>query len=87
MTIDDLYYTCYPTHATQPPRMTPDTVPNEPQTADAAENIPPTATAENAGNMAEKAIEDIPETGSMPESTSTGNTPNNERAAGAESEN
>lgn len=87
MTIDELYYTCYPTHATQPVRMTPDTVPNEPQAADAAENIPQAATAENAGNMAEKAIENIPETGNMPETTTTGNTPNNERAAGAEMEN
>lgn len=84
MTIDDLFYTCYPKHATQPPRMTPDMAP---QAADDAESIPQAATAENAGNMAEKAIEDIPETGSMPETTTTGNTPNNESAAGAESEN
>lgn len=86
MTIDDLFYTCYPKHATQPPRMTPDTVPNEPQAADAAESIPQTATAENAGNMAEKAIENIPETGIMPETTTTGSTPNNESANGAEME-
>lgn len=84
MTIDDLFYTCYPKHATQPPRMTPDTTP---QAADEAEKIPQAATAENAGSMAEKAIEDIPETGTMPETTTTGNTPNNESAAGAESEN
>ena len=83
MTIDDLFYTCYPKHATQPPRMTPDTAP---QAADDAEKIPQAATVENAGNMAEKAIEDIPETGSMPETTTTGNTPNNESAAGAEME-
>ena len=84
MTIDDLFNTCYPTHATQPTRVTPDTVP---QAADVAENIPQAAIAENAGNMAEKAIENIPETGSMPETTTTGNTPNNESAAGVEMEN
>ena len=87
MTIDDLYYTCYSTHATQPTRMTPDVAPHEQQATDAAESIPQAATAENAGNMAEKVIEDIPETGNMPETTTTGNTPNNESAAGAESEN
>jgi len=56
MTIDDLYATCYPVHATEPPRMTVDT-PKK------AEEVKPEQTAENAGEVAEQAIENInPET-------------------------
>ena len=71
MTIDDLYATCYPTHATEPTRMTVDT-PKK------AEEIKPDQTAENAGEVAEKAIEDIkPDAGEQPAETSTqGSTPN-----------
>lgn len=71
MTIDDLYNTCYPEHATEPTRMTPD-VPKK------AEEVKPEQTAEKAGEVAEKAIENItPETKEQ-DSTSTNN-------AGAES--
>lgn len=71
MTIDDLYYTCYPKHATQPARMTVDTV-------KPAEEIKPEQTAESAGEMAEKAIEDIkPDAGEQPaETTNTDSTSN-----------
>ena len=67
MTIDDLYNTCYPTHATEPPRMTVD-APKK------AEEVKPEQTAENAGEVAEQAIENIqPETNEQ-DNTSTNNT-------------
>ena len=69
MTINDLYETCSPKHATEPTRMTVDTV-------KPAEEIKPEQTAESAGEMAEKAIEDIkPDAGEQPaETTNTDNT-------------
>lgn len=74
MTIDDLYATCYPVHATEPPRMTID-VPKK------AEEVKPEQTAENAGEVAEKAIENIqPEAGEQPAET-TGNMPTNNTSA------
>lgn len=71
MTIDDLYATCYPVHATEPPRMTVD-APKK------AEEIKPEQTAENAGEVAEQAIENIkPDAGEQPaETTTQGNMPN-----------
>lgn len=70
MTIDDLYATCYPVHATEPPRMTVD-VPKK------AEEVKPEQTAENAGEVAEQAIENIkPDAGEQPAETTQGNMPN-----------
>ncbi len=71
MTIDDLFYTCYPTHATEPTRMTV-------ATPKKAEEVKPEQTAENAGEVAEQAIENIkPDAGEQPAETSTqGSTPN-----------
>lgn len=71
MTIDDLYATCYPVHATQPPRMTVE----QPKRA---EEVKPEQTAENAGEVAEQAIENIkPDAGEQPaETTTQGSTPN-----------
>lgn len=74
MTIDDLYYTCYPTHATEPTRMTVDT-PKK------AEEVKPEQTAENAGEVAEQAIENI-----QPETTEQDSTSNNTSAVSTESE-
>ena len=74
MTIDDLYATCYPVHATEPTRMTVD----QPKKA---EEVKPEQTAEKAGEMAEKTIENIkPDAGEQPakiteaDNTSTNNT-------------
>ena len=82
MTIDDLYYTCYPTHATQPARLTVDT-PKK------AEEVTPEQTAENAGEVAEVAIENIQPETTEQDNTSTNNTSaectegvNNEETAG-----
>ena len=69
MTIDDLYATCYPQHATQPPRMTVD-APKK------AEEVKPEQTAENAGEVAEQAIENI-----QPETNEQDNTSNNNTSA------
>ena len=71
MTIDDLYATCYPTHATEPTRMTVE-MPKK------AEEVKPDQTAEKAGEMAEKTIENIkPDAGDQPaETTTQGNMPN-----------
>lgn len=75
MTIDDLYATCYPVHATEPTRMTVD-VPKK------AEEVKPEQTAENAGEVAEKAIENI-----QPETTDQViTTTNNTSAVSTESE-
>lgn len=74
MTIDDLFYTCYPTHATEPPRMTVD-APKK------AEEVKPEQTAENAGEVAEQAIENI-----TPETTEQVNTTTNTSAVSTESE-
>lgn len=75
MTIDDLYATCYPVHATEPPRMTPE-VPKK------AEEVKPEQTAENAGEVAEQTIENI-----QPETTEQVNTTtNNTSAVSTESE-
>ena len=74
MTIDDLYATCYPTHATEPTRMTVE-MPKK------AEEVKPEQTAENAGEVAEKAIENI-----QPETTEQDNTSNNTSAESTESE-
>lgn len=81
MTIDDLYATCYPTHATEPTRMTVDT-PKK------AEEVKPEQTAENAGEVAEKAIEDIkPDAGEQPaEPTEAVITTTNTSAVSTESE-
>lgn len=77
MTIDDLYATCYPVHATEPPRMTVD-VPKK------ADEVKPEQTAENAGEVAEQAIEKIkPDAGEQPAET-TGNMPTNTSAEGTE---
>lgn len=72
MTLDDLYATCYPVHATEPTRMTVD-VPKK------AEEVNPEQTAENAGEVAEQAIENI-----QPETTEQVNTTNNTSAEGTE---
>ena len=70
MTIDDLYATCYPVHATEPPRMTVD----QPKKA---EEVKPEQTAEKAGEVAEKAIENIePDAGEQPAETTQGSMPN-----------
>ena len=53
MTIEDLYNTCCPKHATEPTRVTPDI--KQP------EQIKPEQTAETAGEEAEKVIEKMPE--------------------------
>lgn len=74
MTLDDLYATCYPVHATEPTRMTVDT-PKK------AEEVKPEQTAENAGEVAEQAIENI-----NPESTEQVNTTTNTSAESTESE-
>lgn len=75
MTIDDLYATCYPVHATEPTRMTVE-VPKK------AEEVKPEQTAENAGEVAEQAIENI-----QPETTEQVNTTtNNTSAVSTESE-
>jgi len=57
MTIDELYATCYPEHATEPTSMTVD-APKK------AEEVKPEQIAEKAGEFAEQAIENI-----MPETT------------------
>lgn len=57
MTIDELYATCYPQHATEPTRMTVDA-------PEKAEEVKPEQIAEKAGEFAEQAIENI-----MPETT------------------
>lgn len=67
MTIDDLYATCYPVHATEPPRMTVD-APKK------AEEVKPEQTAENAGEVAEQAIENIKPETTEADNTSTNNT-------------
>lgn len=72
MTIDDLYATCYPQHATEPTRMTVE-MPKK------AEEVKPEQTAETAGEVAEKAIENI-----QPETTEQDNTSNNTSAEGTE---
>ena len=72
MTLDDLYATCYPVHATEPPRMTVD-APKK------AEEVKPEQTAENAGEVAEQAIENI-----IPESTEQVSTTTNTSAEGTE---
>ena len=78
MTIDDLYATCYPVHATEPPRMTVD-VPKK------AEEVKPEQTAENAGEVAEKAIENIqPDAGEQPAETTTQGSMPNTSAEGTE---
>lgn len=79
MTIDDLYETCYPTHTTEPTRVTPE-MPKK------AEEVKPEQTAENAGEMAEKAIENIkPDAGEQPaKTTEQDNTSNNTSAEGTE---
>ena len=74
MTLDDLYSTCYPVHATEPTRMTVDT-PKK------AEEVKPEQTAEKAGEVAEQAIENI-----KPETTEQVNTTTNTSAEGTESE-
>lgn len=64
MTIDELYYTCYPTHTTETTRVTVD----DPKKA---EEVKPEQTAENAGEVAEQAIENIkPDAGDQPAETS-----------------
>ena len=77
MTIDDLYATCYPVHATEPQRMTVD-VPKK------ADEVKPEQTAEKAGEVAEQAIENIkPDAGEQPaETTNTDSTSNNTSAEG-----
>lgn len=81
MTIDDLYETCYPTHATEPTRMTP-------ETPKKAEEVKPEQTAENAGEVAEKVIENIQPETTEQDSTSTNTSAestegvNNEETAG-----
>ena len=83
MTIDDLYATCYPVHATEPTRMTVD-VPKK------AEEVKPEQTAEKAGEVAEQAIENIkPDAGEQPaETTTQGSMPNTsaESTEGAKNE-
>ena len=69
MTIDDLYNTCYPQHATEPTRMTVDA----PKKAD---EVKPEQTAENAGEVAEQVIENI-----QPETTEQVNTTTNNTSA------
>lgn len=71
MTIDDLYATCYPVHATEPTRMTVE----QPKKA---EEVKPEQTAEKAGEDAEKALENIkPDAGEQPaETTTQGSMPN-----------
>lgn len=78
MTIDDLYATCYPVHATEPPRMTVD-APKK------AEEVKPEQTAENAGEVAEQAIENIqPDAGEQPAETKTQDSMSNTSAEGTE---
>lgn len=80
MSIDDLYATCYPVHATEPTRMAVE----QPKKA---EEIKPEQTAENAGEMAEKAIENIkPDAGEQPAKTTeaVNTTTNNTSAEGTE---
>lgn len=78
MTIDDLYATCYPVHATEPTRMTVD-VPKK------AEEVKPEQTAENAGEVAEQAIENIkPDAGEQPAETLGNKSTNNTSAEGTE---
>ena len=78
MTIDDLYATCYPVHATEPTRMTVD----QPKKA---EEVKPEQTAEKAGEVAEKAIEDIkPDAGEQPAETTTQGSMPNTSAEGTE---
>ena len=69
MTIDDLYATCYPKHATEPTRMAVE-MPKK------AEEVKPEQTAENAGEVAEQAIENI-----QPETTEQVNTTTNNTSA------
>ena len=78
MSIDDLYATCYPVHATEPPRMTVD-APKK------AEEVKPEQTAENAGEVAEQAIENIkPDAGEQPAETLDNKSTNNTSAEGTE---
>lgn len=78
MTIDDLYATCYPVHATEPPRMTVD-VPKK------ADEVKPEQTAEKAGEDAEKALENIkPDAGEQPAETLDNKSTNNTSAEGTE---
>lgn len=79
MTIDDLYATCYPTHATEPTRMTVE----QPKKA---EEVKPEQTAEKAGEVAEQAIENInPDAGEQPaKTTEQDNTSNNTSAVSTE---
>ena len=78
MTIDDLYATCYPVHATEPPRMTVD-APKK------AEEVKPEQIAENAGEVAEQAIENIqPDAGEQLAETKTQDSMSNTSAEGTE---
>lgn len=78
MTIDDLYNTCYPKHATEPTRMTVDT-PKK------AEEVKPEQTAEKAGEVAEQAIENIkPDAGEQPAETLDNKSTNNTSAESTE---
>lgn len=78
MTIDDLYATCYPVHATEPPRMTVDA----PKKAD---EVKPEQTAEKAGEDAEKALENIkPDAGEQPAETLDNKSTNNTSAESTE---
>lgn len=72
MTIDDLYATCYPPAEQTPTPM----IPNVPKQAD---DVKPEQTAEKAGEVAEKAIENI-----NPETTEQDNTSNNTSAESTE---
>lgn len=72
MTIDDLYATCYPTAEKTPTLATPE-APKK------AEEVKPEQTAEKAGEVAEKAIENI-----QPETTEQDNTSNNTSAESTE---
>ena len=74
MTIDDLYATCYPVHATEPQRMTVDAHKK-------AEEVKPEQTAEKAGEDAEKALENIkPDAGEQPAETLDNKSTNNTSA-------
>lgn len=78
MTIDDLYATCYPVHATEPTRMAVE----QPKKA---EEIKPDQTAEKAGEVAEQAIENIkPDAGDQPTETTTQGSMPNTSAEGTE---
>ena len=78
MTIDDLYATCYPVHATEPTRMTVEAPKN-------AGEVKPEQTAEKAGEDAEKALENIkPDAGEQPAETLDNKSTNNTSAEGTE---